>query len=60
MMINLTHDECIAVIKVSELMRERFDTLSLKCGFAWEIFDDHVNLDDFMSAARKIEEYNFE
>lgn len=60
MMINLTNDECIAVIKVSELMRKRFDTLSLKDGFAWEIFDDHVNLDDFMSAARKIEEYNFE
>lgn len=56
-MINLTHDECIAVIKVSELMRERFDTLSLKYGFPWEIFDEHVNLDDFMSAAIKIKEY---
>lgn len=55
-MTNLNHDECIAVIKVSELMGERFDTLSLKSGFVWEIFDEHVNLDDFMSAARKIEE----
>lgn len=57
-MINLTDDECIAVIKVSKLMSQRFDTLSLKDGFAWEIFDDHVNLDDFMSAAIKIKEYN--
>ena len=56
-MINLTDDECIAVIKVSELMSQRFDTLSLKHGFAWEIFDDHVNLDDFMSASIKIKEY---
>lgn len=55
-MINLTDDECIAVIKVSELMSQRFDTLSLKHGFAWEIFDDHVNLDDFMSASIKIKE----
>lgn len=59
MMINLTHDECIAVIKVSELMRQRFDTMSLKYGFAWEIFDDHVDLDDFTSAVIKIKEYNF-
>lgn len=56
-MINLTYDECIAVIKVSELMIQRFDTLSLKYGFPWEIFDEHVNLDDFMSAAIKIKEY---
>lgn len=56
-MINLTDSERIAVIKVSELMSKRFDALSLKHGFAWEIFDEHVNLDDFMSAAIKIKEY---
>lgn len=56
-MINLTDSECIALIKVSELMSKRSDTLSLKHGFAWEIFDEHVNLDDFMSAAIKIKEY---
>ena len=56
-MINLSDDECISVIKVSELMSQRFDTLSLKHGCAWEIFDEHVNLDDFMSAAIKIKEY---
>lgn len=57
-MINLSDDECISVIKVSELMSQRFDALSLKHGCAWEIFDEHVNLDDFMSAVIKIKEYN--
>ena len=56
-MINLTDAECIAVIKVSELMSQRFDVLSLRHGCAWEIFDDHVNLDEFMSASIKIKEY---
>lgn len=54
-MSNLTHDECIAIIRLAQVIQSGSDDGK----YIADILDDKMCLDDLMSAAKKIEEYNF-
>lgn len=51
----LTHDECIAIIRIAQLIESGSDDRAAVA----DLLDDKMCLDDLMSAAKKIEEYNF-
>lgn len=58
-MIYLTKEELKAIIVIRELLSKEMQTPKKKI-YAWELFDDHVNLDDFTSAVNKIKEGIFD
>lgn len=58
-MIYLTKEELKAIIIIREMLSKEMQTPKPKI-YAWELFDDYVNLDDFTSAAKKIKEAIFD
>lgn len=54
-MINLTEEECKAIIGLHELLGDEVQTPESQV-YAWELFDEYVNLDAFTSAVEKIKE----
>ena len=58
-MIKLTEEEKKSIVMIRELLSKEMQTPKSKI-YAWELFDDYVNLDDFTSAAKKIKEGIFD
>lgn len=58
-MIYLTKEELNAIIMIRELLSKEMQTPKSKI-YAWELFDNYVNLDDFTSAVQKIKEGIFD
>ena len=58
-MIYLTKEELKSIIMIRELLSKEMQTPKSNI-YAWELFDDYVNLDDFTSAAKKIKEGIFD
>lgn len=54
-MIKLTKEEKKAIVMLHEVLRKEHQTPKSHI-YAWELFDDHVNLDAFTSAVNKIKE----
>lgn len=54
-MINLTEEERKAIIGLHELLGSEVQTPESQA-YAWEFFDEYVNLDAFTSAVEKIRE----
>lgn len=52
---NLTHDECIAIIRLVQIIQSGSDDGKAIA----DLLDDKMCLDDLMIAAKKIEEFNF-
>ncbi|UAV84719.1 hypothetical protein [Escherichia phage P817] len=51
----LTHDECISIIRIAEILESGSDDGAALA----DLLDDKMCLDDIMRAAKKIKEYNF-
>lgn len=54
-MINLTEEERKSIIRLHELLGDEVQTPEQQV-YAWELFDEYVNLDAFTSAVEKIKE----
>ena len=54
-MIKLTEEEKKAIVMIHEMLCKEHQTPNSRI-YAWELFDDYVNLDAFTSAVKKIKE----
>lgn len=54
-MINLTEQEKKAIVMLHEMLGKEYETPESRI-YAWELFDEHVNLDAFTSAVNKIQD----